>query len=1061
LQGDVELQRAGRADWTPVTRLDTPLCAGDRLQAKALSRAALFIQPETILRVDQNTTIALNQSESEVFVEFFQNDLSPAARAASACGAGYVITRFPRKFEVVTPHLNAAVEGTEFQVALRCETTELAVFEGSVLATSSNGASQSLSAGQMLVAAESKPAAFSTVIKPQDAVQWVLYYPALSDAKPQPNMPTPQQCRAMTSSDARTCMIQRAEVLLRRGQVDEALQAVNDVLASEPADGAANALRAVIEVAKNERKAAIDSATTATTSSPSDLRTWLALSYAQQASFDLEAALDSAKKARALAPTSSLLNARIAELLMSLGRINEAEAAARAALASNSNESRGHTMLGFVKLGQIDTKQAAAEFQTAIAADSFDPLPRLGLGLSMIRDGELVDGRKQIEVAVALDPANSLLRSYVGKAYYEENTKARDGLASNQFELAKQLDPRDPTPWFYDAVLEQTLTRPVEALADLQKSVELNDNRSVYRSRLLLDEDLAARSARLARSYRELGFDELGQDEGYHSLEVDPADFSAHRFLADILLGRPRHGIARASEALQSQVWQPLDVTPIETQLTDERSFVLRNSGPTALGWNEYNPLFVQQGMHLQANGVVGGNNTRGDELVLSGVFQNASASIGQYFYDSDGFQQGWGVRKSIWSALSQWQLSPEGSIFGEYRDSEQTTGDVNQNFFGVTDPQRLKEDRELYRLGFGFSPGEWSAAGAFTHQDERNVTDAPVGNRLFSSDFSEDAGEVITVYRWSNAHLLVGGGGYRQSGSNEFFGFKSKSDGSAGNGFAYGAYDPFADVLHFEVGVSWDEVNRPDFYPDHIDKFSPKFGVVYRPTDGTTIRAAAFKTLRRSIIADQTLEPTQIAGFNQFFDDVVGTEARRIGLAWDQRLSAVSYAGLEFSKRHLDVPQAFTDPIESFGWDERDYRGYFYIAPYQWLAATIEYTYERITENPLFAENFLDAKTSQVPLSVLLLLKDSGVALRTTATRVRQTGEFRLDPLSPDFVSGTSDFWIVDLALTYQLPARRGLITAEVRNLFDDSFDYQETDIFTPTLARERLAFLRLSLSI
>jgi len=46
----------------------------------------------------------------------------------------------------------------------------------------------------------------------------------------------------------------------------------------------------------------------------------------------------------------------------------------------------------------------------------------------------------------------------------------------------------------------------VEALQDLQKSIELNDNRAPYRSCLLLDEDLAARSASLAQIYYDLEF---------------------------------------------------------------------------------------------------------------------------------------------------------------------------------------------------------------------------------------------------------------------------------------------------------------------------------------------------------------------------------------------------------------------------------------------------------------------------------------------------------------------------------------------------------------------------
>ena len=64
----------------------------------------------------------------------------------------------------------------------------------------------------------------------------------------------------------------------------------------------------------------------------------------------------------------------------------------------------------------------------------------------------------------------------------------------------KELDPKDPTPWFYDAIAKQTTNRPVEALQDMQKAIELNNNRAVYRSSLLLDSDLAARSAALGKS---------------------------------------------------------------------------------------------------------------------------------------------------------------------------------------------------------------------------------------------------------------------------------------------------------------------------------------------------------------------------------------------------------------------------------------------------------------------------------------------------------------------------------------------------------------------------------
>ncbi len=135
--------------------------------------------------------------------------------------------------------------------------------------------------------------------------------------------------------------------------------------------------------------------------------------------------------------------------------------------------------------------------------------------MAKIRDGDLHGGRREIEIAATLDPGNSLIRSYLGKAYYEEK---RDKMSEDQYKTAKEFDPSDPTPFFYDAIRKQTINRPVEALHDMQKAIELNDNRMIYRSELLLDADLAARSASLGRIYTDLGFQQLALVEGWKSV---------------------------------------------------------------------------------------------------------------------------------------------------------------------------------------------------------------------------------------------------------------------------------------------------------------------------------------------------------------------------------------------------------------------------------------------------------------------------------------------------------------------------------------------------------------
>ena len=504
IQGNIEVLRSGSNDWTRVAKLDTLVCTGDRLRSGPQSRAALFVQPETLVRVDQNTSVTVSQTADETLVEFIQEDVVAVSASAHACGAGYFVTRFPRKFKVKTPQLNAAIEGTEFLVALRCESTDLSVFEGKVLATSAGAnvfPSQSVVSGQTLSVGGSEPPAIKLLVKPADAVQWTLYYPPLTPADAVPVA----DCRDVAADNRASCLIARAERLLRAGRVDEAQANIGDALAVAPYSSDAKALSSIISLVKNDKVDALRLAKEAVDANLSSAPAWLALSYAQQADFKLEAALTSAKRASDLSPSSALALARVAELQLSLGWIRQAEKSAQQAVAANPDESRAHMILGFVHLAQIKVKGAGEDFERAIELDSTDPLSRLGLGLAIIRKGNLVEGREHIEIAVALDPTNSLIRSYVGKAYYEEDQPERGQLAAEQFNLARSYDRLDPTAWLYEAIRKQTQNRSVEALDDLQTSIELNDYRAIYRSRLLLDQDLADRGATLGRVFSEIG----------------------------------------------------------------------------------------------------------------------------------------------------------------------------------------------------------------------------------------------------------------------------------------------------------------------------------------------------------------------------------------------------------------------------------------------------------------------------------------------------------------------------------------------------------------------------
>src|SRR5439155_12236830 len=83
-------------------------------------------------------------------------------------------------------------------------------------------------------------------------------------------------------------------------------------------------------------------------------------------------------------------------------------------------------------------------------------------------------------------------------------------------------------------------------------------------------------------------------------------------------------------------------------------------------------------------------------------------------------------------------------------------------------------------------------------------------------------------------------------------------------------------------LGASFDSLHD-DLLGD-FNQVNPKFGAMWNVTPETSLRLAVFRTLKRSLLTDQTTEPTQVAGFNQFFDDPNGTESRRYGIALDQK---------------------------------------------------------------------------------------------------------------------------------------------------------------------------------
>jgi tetratricopeptide (TPR) repeat protein len=1072
----------GDTQWQPVHLHDT-YCPGDEIRVQDRSRADVSLANESVLRLNANTAMTFEATEEK------QSSLVSLFK-----GAAHFFSRRPRSLEVRTPFTVAGVRGTEFYINVEADKTLLSIFTGQVVASNEAG-SLALTSGQSAVAEQGKAPVPRVVSRPRDAVQWALYYPPVIYAQPDKlksgvewerqvgtSMASYLQGDIQKAFDAIATVpdtirapgffTYRASLLLAVGQVEEANADIERALNLNPNDSDALALQTITAVVQNDKDKAIEVAQKAVEADANSATAQIALSYAQQARFDLEGARASLEKAVQLDSANALAWARLTELHASFGNLDKALKAAKEAVVLEPNLARTQTVLGFAYLTQVETEKARAAFAKAIALDQADPLPRLGMGLAIIRGGNVMAGSRELEIAASLDPNNSLMRSYLGKAYYEGK---RGELDEREFDVAKQLDPNDPTPWFYSAIAKQTTNRPVEALKDMQKAIELNDNRAVYRSKLLLDSDLAARSASQARIYSDLGFQQLALVGGWKSVNTDPTNYSAHRFLADSYSVLPRHEIARVSELLQSQLLQPLNMTPIQPRLAESNLFLISAGGPGALSFNEFNPLFNRNGATVQASGMAGENDTWAGEGVVAGIYKKMSFSVGYSHFETDGFRINSDQKDDIVNAFVQLELSPSTSIQAEYRYRDREHGDLQQRFFpdaflpGLTDEQQ----RHTVRLGgrHAFSPASILLASLTYQKSDTHVrTDEFAGPDTFiDSELPEDAYGVELQHLWRTQYLnLTSGLGYfNVDGEIQsrigFLGDVTElpdipTEFDHVNLYAY-AYLNFLKNVTVTVGASFDHLSG-DLPGDGDDQFNPKFGITWNPFPNTTVRATVFRTLKRTLITDQTLEPTQVAGFNQFFDDINLTEAWRYGGAIDQKFGRDIYAGVEFSRRDLTVPFIDMNSVtQEVSWDETLGRVYLFWTPHPWLALKTQYVFERFERDDELTLGFKDLETHRVPLGIRFF-HPSGLGASLTATFWHQVGRFE-ELAAPVFQSGSDDFWLFDMAINYRLPKRYGFITVGATNLFDERFRYFEVDFDNPTIQPDRMVFARLTLAL
>lgn len=1047
-EGSVSIEQTG--DWQPLT-VGACVPHGVRVQVRG-GRAVFRLANETLLRASGNTLLQFSTPEKKSWVHLFD-------------GVLHFITRTPHAFDVQTDYVNAGVKGTEF--ILTANRTEqygqVVMLEGEVLASNESG-QQSVRGGAAVMARKGQAPQLLAVAAIRNAVQWTLYYPPLPTARESRFQPALER---LYRSDAAGAISQLetiptaerdanyfaliAAIDLHRGEVAEAQADLDRALASQPNHPPTLAVSAIRALATGDTEQASALLDRAEAQMPRDSSVLIARSYLQQARFQLSAALESARQAAANDPRDALIQARLAELALMNGNTRQAARAASNSIEQQPDFARAHAINGFVRLQQLEFDAAEAAFRRATQLDHADPLPRLGLGLIDIRHNRVRAGREQLALAVALDPGQSLLRSYLGKAYQEEG---RERLAGDQYALAKIFDSADPTPWLYSALLARAQNRPFDALDDLNQSIARNDNRAVYRSRLQLDADEAAQTASQAEIYRKLGFDALAQITAARAVSTAPGEYGGHRQLAEAYADNPQYDAARASEVLQAQLLQPLSATPLLPLLGETDLLAIEGAGPSALGFREYNAMFVREKPWLSVSGLGGGNHTGAGEVALSGIYDRFAYALNQYHYETAGHRENDNARYDVLSAYTKLQATEDLSFLLQASRKKKDIGDLDEKLFDARSTSLVQEqsttDAVLIGGNLKLAPGiDMIATAGFQKADNNVHIDNAAAN--VRDDFTKDASNAEIQWHFADlpGHVIAGAdfgkiendSVYRLTSFDPEMLIESPTNSTDRYkaGYAYWTVSPIS-ALELTAGLTYAELDAESL-DDKLSGWQPKLSMYYQFNDRFDFRTAYFQSLKRPISIEQTIEPTQLSGFNQFTDETDGIESENYAARLDLNAGSGHYFGAEALFRKSDILSDLSGDSSPEVEDK--------IAQIFWNWATnpwaVSFAYQHENSEYTIQPNIVITNlptrltTRSTPLQ-LKWIHHTGLSLATTATYFHQ----KMDTFQEN--SLTTDFTLLDLVATYTFLQRQVEVELRCNNLFDKGFRYQSTNLLDST---------------
>jgi tetratricopeptide (TPR) repeat protein len=451
VQGRAEVRKGAAAPWLPASNLQL-LSDGDILRTLAQSRAVILLNDETQMKLNANTTLELRsvRQTSTLLTRIVQTSAAQGDQSLLNIASGQVWLRSrlkPANVRVRTPAVTAAIRGTEFDLKVADDgESVLTMLEGQVDFRNDQGAVL-VTSGEQARARIGQAPTKSVLLRPRDAVQWIIFYPGAVSPADYPFLnQTPDQLQATLASAAARRSAVPSDIdnltMLARAQHDlgmrkEAEASFKEVLAAAPRRPDALTDLAWIYLEMNRTGEALALINQV---EPKTDRALVAAAMAYYRQGDAQLFFETIR--RADPERSSLVATQRAFSELMYGNAEEASRLLERIPAGDPNYAMAQGLLSNVQLAQDNKEQALQAALRAVQSGPRSPSTHLNLSLAQQSHFQIPEALKSAQRAFELDPEFVSAQVQVAKLLFASGDTrraeqiARQGLARNSSEAA-------------------------------------------------------------------------------------------------------------------------------------------------------------------------------------------------------------------------------------------------------------------------------------------------------------------------------------------------------------------------------------------------------------------------------------------------------------------------------------------------------------------------------------------------------------------------------------------------------------------------------------------------